>query len=156
MSDWIPRWLSGFEEPSRPPDDYIRTIRFAHIGKDHPATVAVRSPFTLASGKSYSASDFPNYAFDVTADACAVQAHTYDSESQFLPLMSQIMAFSKFSGRKDKQPVKIKLNPDDPMPPLGPKEVEVTIEFRCKNKDCTEFLAQQMEARRYAKPLGQQ
>jgi hypothetical protein len=118
-SDWKPRWLSGFEESSRPPDDYVKDVRFSTLHKNEAITIRVRRPIYLIRGENTLTPDtFPNHQFEITTDSeCKIEQRTYDAENKFPLLMVQIGAFTKYSGRADKIPLKIRPNPDEPIPP---------------------------------------
>jgi hypothetical protein len=150
ISDWKPHWMSGFEEPSRPPDDYVKSVSFSEMRKDETVTIRVRRPIYLARGENKLTPDkFPDHLFEIATDPnYEIEKHVYDAESRFPLLVVQIGAFTRYSGRKDRAPLRIRPNPDEPMPPLGPNETEGSIELRCKNDTCTEFTAQQLESRR--------
>ena len=149
-SDWKPHWLSDFEEPSRPPDDYVKHINLPTLHKNELVTIRVRRPIYLVRGENtLTPASFPDHQFEITTDSdCKITRFPYDAENKFPLLMVQIGAFTKYSGRADKVPLKIRPNPDEPMPSLGQREIEGTLELRCKNDSCTEFMMNQLEARR--------
>lgn len=149
VSDLKPAWMSGFNERNRPPDYYLRKIQFPRLSPNTKATITFRWPLRLARGQNQlSPTDFKSYDFDlVLEDECTATKHSYDRDQQFLVLMTQFQAFLKMSGRKDQQPLKIILNPDEPLPLLAPGEVETTVEAFCENPECGRFTIHQMEAR---------
>jgi hypothetical protein len=127
----------------------MRRILFPELAKDEKATVIYRWPLKLRRGDNrFSAGDFKTYEFAVISEkSCTVNRQTFDSDRQFMVLMSQFQAFSTFSGKKDHTPLRIMLDPEEPLPPLAPNEAEVTLEARCKDPSCDTFLMHQMEAR---------
>jgi hypothetical protein len=67
ISDWQSHWMSGFRE-ARPPDDYIRIVRFPNLDETQPATITIRKPIRLVRGENkWDAADFPDHLFDITA-----------------------------------------------------------------------------------------
>jgi hypothetical protein len=149
ISEPKPKWMSGFQEKNRPPDYYARKIQFPNLTKGSQATVTFRWPLKFKRGNNTLVpSDFSNYDFDIIPDnSCEVKKAAYDSGKQFTLLMSQFQAFSKFSGRKDHKPLKVILDPDEPLPPLGRNQTETTIEAECQDAACDTFNMHQMEAR---------
>jgi hypothetical protein len=148
VSDVAPTWMSGFSEP-RVPDYYKRVITFRQLEKT--AVITTRRPVKVALGKNeLDAATFPVSDVEVNPGShCEVELpENEDSQKRFLRLMIQFSTFANWKHGKDKKPLKIRLDPDEPMPPLQPGEAESTIELRCQDPDCKHLSAGKLEARR--------
>lgn len=148
VSDAIPSWMSGFTEP-RAPDYYKRIIRWEHLNKI--ATITIRRPIKFERGTNgFDASSFPASGYEVNSSVpCAVdESNIYDDpQKRFLRLITQVWSLSNWRYGKQRQPTKILLDPDAPLPSLQPGEAEVSIEARCKDDPCKEIVVHQLEAR---------
>jgi hypothetical protein len=142
------RWMSGFEEPSRKPDYYERTIRFPVLEDGRIVRIVLRRPITLSGDrKTLELLDYSR-SFEVTAEKCRVVTKALDDRKELDVLAGQLNALSKkrYSG-EDKPPPAIRKNPNAPIPPLASDEVEFTLEVRCQDALCDKFTIDQLEAR---------
>lgn len=153
ISDIKPMWMSGFEEPSRKPDYYERVIRSLSLEKKRPARIIFRRPIKIQPGGSqFTPRDFSR-SFEVTAEKARIIHHLYpfDDNQQFVILMRKMETLGKwkYSG-PDSSPLSVRENPDVPLPPLGPSEIETTLEVRCEDASCQKIVVRQLEARKGA------
>ena len=150
ISDIKPKWMSGFEEPSRKPDYYERIIQFTEtLDKTRPARITIRRPIRLENRElKLAALDFSR-TFDADAENCRVVASKYDGNKQSPLLLKQFQTLIdwRYPGL-DSAPLPVRADPNVPLPPLNPAEVEITLEARCQDPDCKTMEMRQMEARK--------
>ena len=87
-------------------------------------------------------------SFDVTAERCRVVKISYHASDQFATLMHELEALAnwRYSG-SNSPPLAIRKDPDAPLPPLAPSEIETTLEARCQDATCKKVVVHQLEAR---------
>lgn len=151
VSELKPGWMSGFDEPERTPDFYLRTIRFPILNRNISAKITLRRPIRLTDIEThFSLPDFLR-TYDVTSADCTVikETPTLPEAEAFTRAMKQVFALGtwKYSGATG-NPLKTKRDPDDPQPPLAANEVEATTESRCQNVNCTKLAISQLEVRK--------
>lgn len=149
VSEPASKWLSGFNEPSKAPDYYVRTILVSSLKKGTATTITFRRPIRLPSkSNKMSEADFAR-SFAVESPQCVVDKRAPDAHEQALRIFAHlgILGSWRYSG-PDKPPLQVKRDPDSPEPPLAPGEVEATAEARCKDVLCKEIIMGQLEARR--------
>jgi hypothetical protein len=151
VSSVTPHWMSGFEE-SRTPDSYSRTISFPSLKEKEQASIVFRKALKFPDKRgNFSSSDFDK-TYSIKAFGCDLVSSKPDiakDQSSFIATMTQLYALGtwKYSG-SDGQPLKTKLNPDDPQAPLAPNEVEASWESRCQDEKCTKITIGELEVRR--------
>jgi len=150
ISEAKPGWFSGFDEPSQPPDFYVRTVSFPILNK--PATITLRRPIKSRLGANTITSLDLNLDRQVHALAgnCKVILTPTSSVNRplsvtnlrFHDLIEQLEALlvQKIVG-----PVTTRLDPDEPYPPLSVNESEMVDELRCNSSPCTTMLVEMKE-----------
>jgi hypothetical protein len=149
VSDLKPKWLSGFDEPSRKPDFYERTVTFSDLDKDRPARVILRRPIRFPA--QFGPQEFSR-SFRVIANKCRIKVQPSIGDAQHLQQLTkqlQTLANWRYSGLSNPS-LPIRENPDAPLTPLAPFEVETTLEVRCEDASCKKMLMHQLEARKGA------
>jgi len=149
ISNIKPGWLSGFEEPSRKPDYFVRTVRIPSLEKGRNARLIFRRSIQVRDRENeFTAADFTR-SVEISAEKCQVKVVAYDQAKQFMVLMQEMLALGqwRYSG-KDSPPLPVRLNPDEPLPILYANEIEVTLEVRCADSSCQKITMSQMEARK--------
>jgi TIR domain len=87
-----PRWMSGFQEPTRVlPDFFVRTISIDHLGEDQAGSVVLRRPMVRLS---ISPNEIIKLA-SLQATNCFVQVPDDDATKASERLTKQAIAFSK-------------------------------------------------------------
>jgi len=133
----VPKWFSGFNEPSRKPDYYARTVLFPKLVKGQVASIVFRKPIRVldeAQPTELALTDLivrRVYKIE-TPFRIDRAAQTYDRSEEAVKIPAQFVALWhwRYSG-KDRPPVPVKRDPDAPEPPLDPNEAEATFEARC-------------------------
>jgi hypothetical protein len=144
-----PGWMSGFDEPAQRPDYYTRSIHIAKLERNRRAKVIIRHSIKFIKGMTnFVASDFER-SFNLSVPTCRFNKPilTIDNK-RFLSLMRRGFALAqwKYFGLSGPD-LPVKLNPDDPLPPLEPNEAESTFEMRCKDDTCKKATISQLEVR---------
>jgi hypothetical protein len=138
VSALVPRWMSGFDEPTRTPDSYSRSVRFDHIDRKEAAQVVVRR--LLGSGTL--ASDLIRLG-DVVA-SCTVQkqeAGPDDDAKRLRARAEGLPAAIHVSGVEGRLPLGGDLG--DP----ATDEQQVSVEARCMTDACEQYEVNKLEAR---------
>jgi hypothetical protein len=150
ISEPKPRWMSGFDEPARPADYYVQSVRFAHVLRNQKALVIIRHAIKLPQkSNKFAAADFDR-SFDLSAPICRLSRRDHKlSDKEFANLMfrAATLGMWKYSGPTEPPPQTIR-DPDEPVPPLAANEVESSVEVRCQDDTCKRLIVKQLEARR--------
>jgi hypothetical protein len=154
ISEPNPGWVSGFEEPTQAPDFYVRTVTFSTLSE--PATITIRKPIKSHFGENRISTvdlDLDRQVL-ASADKCGTKVNPIsrtswplsDANPHFPELMQQLKAL--LVQHVTAGPAPTRPDPDEPYPPLGVEESDMTTELHCKNVQCTEMIVTMAEKTR--------
>ena len=148
-----PEWLSGFAEP-RIPDFYVRTVGVSGLAKNQNMAIVIRRPFEFQLGNNEITLDpaFVNRTVEIFTGSFE-NSFKPDSDKEIIRIGDQFSALVQRVWPGTAGPLRIVLNPDEAHPPPAEGQIETTLEVRCKDEGCLEFLLGQMELR--ATPTSQ-
>lgn len=142
VSEESKHWYSGFPEPTRSRPDYlIRTLRLNELPAGSPATVIVRRPLEKPT-------DGPGQLITLDnphAANCRVSPSLpgETDSAERLQTLAVRLTGNIYRMGDGGNPVPLRSDPGD----VGEREIQVTVEMRCKNQDCTMMESRQLEAR---------
>jgi hypothetical protein len=146
----MPHWISGFQEP-RDPDYYTRAIHIHEmIPKAGGVEISLRRAFTMIRGdNTISQPDFTGRSVAGKFANCDFVSNPYDENARSLILLHQFITLStwKYEGPNNPSPQLI-MDPNEPMPPLPPNMVRVTVEAHCEGDDCITLRMGELEVMR--------
>ena len=148
VSELQERWISGYKEPHRSrPDFFARTVKIEQLSR-RPSTQKISIRRFLAKPligsndlitiKNLGAS---NCRTEITPDAYAENAARLQSRARTLTKNVN-------SSNPTQTPVPIRRDPGD----LRDRDVQATLEFRCKNEVCTQMNVSNLQARTAKSP----
>ncbi len=147
VSPPIAKWMSGFDEPSRKPDYYLRSVRLSLQANDV-IQMTMRHALMLPDKENRFAESEFDRSFEVKATGCTVLSERYKPHEHATRLFNQLGTLGawKYFGPTD-DPVPIIRNPNMPLPLLSSGEVEATFEVRCTDSPCTNLIIANREIR---------
>ena len=136
VSPFEPGWVSGFQEPERPPDFYSQKIILpGGVNPSLPLALIFRRPLKFSQSRARVGEHEFSRFYTVTAMTATVQKED-QTPRPFSDFVRQLHVLAAQPGPAGK-PIPVITNPDTPQPPLHPHEVESSIEIRCGNPNCT-------------------
>jgi hypothetical protein len=142
LSEPAKRWYSGFPEPHRSKPDYLlRTVRFSHLSPHIPAaTVTIRRFLAKPLHSSNNLIKIENATASNFQVELAQVGQAQDVKR--LQRLAKALAENVYRIGEKGSPVPVRTDQGD----LTERELQGTIEIRCKDESCGNMEAQQLEA----------
>lgn len=146
VSGFLPQWASGFVEPGREPDYFIRKIAFPYLEKNQPVLISIRRPIKFASPETTLMPVAFTRSVTVSAKHFTVRQSSYSPEKDLQRLARHLDKVANW--KNGDKVIPIEADPDIPHPPLGPSELEAFVEAHCQEESCEHLLVTQLGGRK--------
>lgn len=146
VSGPLPRWMSGFVEPTKQPDWLSATITFTDLAKGETALIAVRRP--LGAVIEISPTHFVRIE-DIRSPLGAIHRPTIDATVEAERLTDKAKKIAGFQfGQRSGPPKALPLLVSAPKSTKA-GEFQATTELHCETDDCEKFVMRNLEVRQH-------